>query len=261
MVLRLAMYLVEAGFYDSVEIAFFIVGHTKNPCDRCFNTLKKHYRKMDVYTMKQLLIVLNLEKGVSVFSSEDHRDWDTLLDVLYRRMPAGSVKKNHNFTVTSNNPTSITIQRSTFHADQQYTKTHDLKSPELLPEPRRAWLKSTPKPLPRPGLKKIKQVELVSKWKQYIPEEYWPDILPDVGEDEAKDFNRERYKKKRKIEETGTAESEEENEKAREMLLRQENRERIERAIAREERAIEQEASRNHRNDTANLQALEEEDI
>jgi hypothetical protein len=55
MVLRLAPYLVEAGYFKTVRFCFFIVGHTKNACDRWFNTLKMLYRKQNVWTQKQLI--------------------------------------------------------------------------------------------------------------------------------------------------------------------------------------------------------------
>jgi hypothetical protein len=43
-VLRLANLLVEAGYFRKVNFIFYVVGHTKNICDRWFNTLKKIYR-------------------------------------------------------------------------------------------------------------------------------------------------------------------------------------------------------------------------
>ena len=45
MVLRLATYLVEAGYFEEVNFVFYIVGHTKTPCDRWFNQLKRSYRR------------------------------------------------------------------------------------------------------------------------------------------------------------------------------------------------------------------------
>lgn len=257
MVLRLALYLVEAGFYDSVEIAFFIVGHTKNPCDRCFNTLKTRYRGSNVFTMKQLQTVLDVEPGVTVVRLEDHCDWDSLLDVLYSKMPAGTVKMNHNFTVRSNSSTSMTIQRTTLDTDQKYTKTFDLKKGTLPADQRRTILKATPALLPRPGLKTIKQVELVSKWRQFIPPEYRADILPDLSSEKVKEYNKERYKNKRKIV-IETVESKQEKDNVRELKRQREHRERIEQVIAMEEEKMEEEARQEDERDATNLQDLEE---
>ena len=38
-----ALYLVEAGYFKTVNFVFYIVGHTKNAADRWFNILKKQY--------------------------------------------------------------------------------------------------------------------------------------------------------------------------------------------------------------------------
>ena len=47
-VLRMAVFLVEMGYFKEVEVVFLIVRHTKNACDRLFNMLKCVYtgRKM-----------------------------------------------------------------------------------------------------------------------------------------------------------------------------------------------------------------------
>ena len=58
MVLRLVVYFVERGYFESATFAFLIVGHTKNPCDRLFNLAKLTYRKSQVFTHDQFL-----EKG------------------------------------------------------------------------------------------------------------------------------------------------------------------------------------------------------
>jgi len=53
-VLRLALLLVELKFFLTVEIIFYIRGHTKNACDRLFNQLKKRWHKRQVFTMTQV---------------------------------------------------------------------------------------------------------------------------------------------------------------------------------------------------------------
>ena len=53
-VLRLASFLVEYGCFKNVSFCFYIVGHTKNICDRMFNSLKKNYRRSNLYNMEQV---------------------------------------------------------------------------------------------------------------------------------------------------------------------------------------------------------------
>eukprot|EP00957_Ditylum_brightwellii_P042805 3240960-Ditylum_brightwellii.AAC.1 len=76
MVLRLALYLVEAGYFKQVSFVFYIVGHTKSAADRWFNMLKKTYRKSDLYTYNQLLESLKTNDQIAVRKVEkgDFRD-------------------------------------------------------------------------------------------------------------------------------------------------------------------------------------------
>jgi hypothetical protein len=46
-VLRLAPYLVEMGYFLKFEFAFYIRGHTNNTCDRTYNKMKSNYHKND----------------------------------------------------------------------------------------------------------------------------------------------------------------------------------------------------------------------
>jgi len=72
MVLRLALLLVELGWYKEVNFSFLIAGHTKNSCDRLFNILKLKYRESDVFSIDgkggliQLLNECKLVHAVSV---------------------------------------------------------------------------------------------------------------------------------------------------------------------------------------------------
>ena len=50
-VLKLAMWLKQMGYFKRVRVIFLIVGHTKNACDRLFNSLKKKYWLMNIFTV------------------------------------------------------------------------------------------------------------------------------------------------------------------------------------------------------------------
>jgi hypothetical protein len=64
-VLHLAPYLVEKVFSKEVAIAFYVLGHTKNACDRLLNQLKLRYHKQNVYTVHQVINVLNSQPNVT----------------------------------------------------------------------------------------------------------------------------------------------------------------------------------------------------
>jgi hypothetical protein len=54
-VLLMVPYLVEMGYFKSVNFIFIVVGHTKNAGDRLFNLLKMIYRRSNVQTFGSLL--------------------------------------------------------------------------------------------------------------------------------------------------------------------------------------------------------------
>ena len=95
MVIRYAMYLVEKKIYKCVELVFLVCGHTKNVCDRMFKELKQKFHHKNVYTMGQLMDVLNYSPKVNAVRapSEMHFDWGTYFDKLYKRPANGTVTK------------------------------------------------------------------------------------------------------------------------------------------------------------------------
>jgi hypothetical protein len=54
-VIHLAPYLVEMGYFLNVEFAFYIRGHTKNAWDRTCNHMESKYQKNDIFTWEQAL--------------------------------------------------------------------------------------------------------------------------------------------------------------------------------------------------------------
>ncbi|KAL7558198.1 hypothetical protein ACA910_009421 [Epithemia clementina (nom. ined.)] len=107
MVVRLASYLVEKGHFQEVEFLFYVKGHTKNACDRSFNLMKMRFRKNNIYTYK------DGDKETSLFkvtgtadkvhpvdvSHTDFRDWDSLLNKLYKKLVPNTLSSNHSFKV------------------------------------------------------------------------------------------------------------------------------------------------------------------
>jgi hypothetical protein len=91
---------VELGFFKRVHFLFLVRGHTKNPCDRMFNILKLRFRKQNVFTMEQLLEVLDSQDQENALrvTSADFFDVDKSLDKFYRRFTLGTVHKAHIFS-------------------------------------------------------------------------------------------------------------------------------------------------------------------
>lgn len=194
MVLRLALYLVEKGYYATVEFVFLIVGHTKNPCDRMFNLLKMQYRKSNVYTMGQTIEKLNEHGQTTATLFSDHRNWDKFLDKLYTRFDSGTVTKFHNFSVDfQQGPTFMKIEVSRLDDDAAATKTKDFlnKAAE-----RENLLQEEPELLKKPGIKRIKQIELGTKWRKHVPPEFQDEICPIPSKTLLDEHKEERKQKK-----------------------------------------------------------------
>jgi hypothetical protein len=58
-VLWLVPYLVEAGYFKTVNFNFLVVGHTKNACDRRFNNVKRIYNKSDIFSFDMCVDICN----------------------------------------------------------------------------------------------------------------------------------------------------------------------------------------------------------
>ena len=71
----------------------------KNVYDCLFKESKQKFHHKNVYTMSQMISVLNFSYKVNVISatSELHYDWDRYFDRLYTRPAAGTIDKNRIF--------------------------------------------------------------------------------------------------------------------------------------------------------------------
>jgi len=197
MVLRLALYLVEAGYFEIANLIFLVRGHTKNPCDRMFNTLKKDYHRSNCYTFPMLADMLRSE-NVEVLPVEeaDWENWDGFLDKFYMRFQSGTVQRNHIFSVAKERGETV---MSLFEADGEEIATRNFKRGKATSEERRAAMKETTRDnLPFPGVKEIKQVELFTKWREYVPQDYKEEMCPKVEIDIIKQQRLEKRERKAK---------------------------------------------------------------
>ena len=202
MVLRLPLFLVECGFYEEVEFVFLIVGHTKNPCDARFNSLKLTFRHSNVYTMAQALEKLNEHWQCDAAEFHDHRDWDKFLDVLYLRFDANTTKSFHNFKVSfDQGPTFMRIAVSLAEVDKDRRLTKEFGTTA---KNRAECLKAVPDLLPKVGLKLIKRMELATKWRKHVPVEFQDESCPIPTEEDQKKHKRQRKQKKKVAEEAAS---------------------------------------------------------
>jgi hypothetical protein len=79
------------------HVVFLVKGHTKNPVDHLFNSLKRECRKQNSETLDALLPILNKSDDViaTAVVPEDFHDWNGMLKKLYSDFTA--VLKYHLF--------------------------------------------------------------------------------------------------------------------------------------------------------------------
>jgi hypothetical protein len=183
-VLRLALLLVELGYFKKVEFIFYVRGHTKNLCDRMFNLLKKRYHPSQIYSKEALSDLLNALDNINYYqvTSEVFFDYNALLSQFYKPFPGGSIKQNHFFWVDERNAT--TMCSVTHHNDED---SDVVMYDHCIPMQDRQRLIMDAidilLPLPAPGMKPIKQVELWKKWGQFIPEDERHHLCPRPPDD------------------------------------------------------------------------------
>jgi hypothetical protein len=166
-VLRLMHFIVKRKIAVVARAIFLVRGHTKNACDRLFNTMKRQYRKCNSFTPEDLVQSMQGNANVEAFMVEDvFKNWDTLEDTMIKRIPSGNTTTNHIFTVdiNRNNGNSMYLQQAN-GSDELELKL--VKPPFLVDDDA---FKQQPSPIPVVGLQDIKWKELHDKWAKYVPE-------------------------------------------------------------------------------------------
>jgi hypothetical protein len=106
-VLLLVPYLVEMGYFKSVNFIFLVVGHTKNAADRLFNLLKMIYRRSNVQTFGSLLGVCGKSPHVTPIAvvDGDFQDYSIFLLEFYNTIK--DIREQHIFSCSVQSDGSI----------------------------------------------------------------------------------------------------------------------------------------------------------
>jgi hypothetical protein len=195
-VLRLALYLTEKGYFSEVNFIFLVVGHTKNVADRLFNILKRLYRAQNIFTMGMLLQAMEHELTIPyVVDWHVFKNWDKYLNRIYKAKMS-AVKKWQIFGSSSDLGLTKMSFRSSNVAEAE-TAEESLKKRGVTDDERNIILLEQPGPLydTEPGLREIKQVELWSKYRPLVPQQYQDECCPRPAKEV---IDREKNKKKAK---------------------------------------------------------------
>jgi hypothetical protein len=161
-VLRLAPYLVEMGYFLQVEYAFYIRGHTKNACDCTYNQMKLKYHKKDIFTWEQALQTLNIKDHVNVVDTKDDvfKDYGAILDTFYGTFKPGTILKKHIFRVKDTDASQM--MQCSAHSEVPFIEQDMLTKVQVRGDTTRDAALETfeLQILKAPGLRPIKKVEL-----------------------------------------------------------------------------------------------------
>ena len=91
--------LLKNVYTNKLNLYFWYVGTPKIVCDQIFKEIKQKFHHKNVYTMRQMVSVLNYLPKLHVIRAprKVHYDWDASLDRLYKRPAAGTVNKKTHF--------------------------------------------------------------------------------------------------------------------------------------------------------------------
>ncbi len=120
-------------------------------------------------------------------------DYGELLDLFYKPFPAGSVQSNHVFWVDSTMPTTVFTKETALEPSKRINFQTDRF---VRNEDRFRILREFPlKQIVAPGMKEIKQVELYTKWRKFVPAEYADEICPKPPDEILERVQKERSEK------------------------------------------------------------------
>ena len=194
-VLKMATFLVECGYFKSVEIVFLIVGHTKNACDRLFNSMKKGYRQKNIWSFSELLPILNESEDVKVHAvtnNQHFRDWQVHFDKYYKHLTG--ILKSHIFvveeggistkTVKGEDIKSVTMTMKECDLPDAFSKTVQLKKKGELNN--KLPIDEVPPQHAETERNAMKVVHFDSKWRPLIPQQHHQEMCPAPTEEQKK---------------------------------------------------------------------------
>jgi len=200
--------LSNLGGTEKSTLPFLLQDTPRNFCDWLFNILKLKYWQLNVFSTEMLMNLLNECDLVNALlvQVDDFKDYDKFLDQIYKGIETGTVTGSHFFQSTLQQPGMLCVSDTTFHdllGKEQNLIKNSNKKYKLLNN----FLNDLGTII-LPRLADIKKVELYSKIWPYIPEEYWPTLCPNPGEEVTQRVNKTCSKqhsmKKKVVEQTNT---------------------------------------------------------
>jgi hypothetical protein len=174
----------------------------KNAADRLSNLLKLEYRKRQVFMMEQLQEHLDSNAYVECIKVgvDNFCDYGKFEDKLYKDKPlSGHTKKYQLFYLTDEEPGVLYGKESNVD-----TNKHKMDLTKGNDESRKQHLSNFDvklmDKLKTEGIRTIKQVELFTKWRKHVPDEYKSPLYDNPGIDVLESVKQDRKNKKQFVE-------------------------------------------------------------
>lgn len=170
------LYLVIAGFYETIELNFMIAGHTKFKVDGNFGMIKKRYRKSTLYCKEDFVKVVeeSSSAGLNKVQCYDEGKGFQYLDFkglekYFSKLP--NIRKYHHFFFSADKP-SVTRVKEFVDSDWEefdLLKVDGREREEVIKE-----IKNLIFPILKPkSLSLERQEYLYRNIYPLLPKEYW----------------------------------------------------------------------------------------
>jgi hypothetical protein len=194
-VIHFFLWCVTIGIADHIELKFLLKGHTKFSPDGGFGIIKKHYRRVNAYTIEHVAdavrksTIESKRNDAVILENKDFGDWKAALRDYF--IPMKGVTAFCVFKFDKKYP--LGEVRTLKYGEEKYEKHNLLKTglcPEyLVNDSAFVKLQKHLPPLEQPQMQVKKQWDLYEKVRPYVPSEY-QDIVcpqPDVDKEIAPD--------------------------------------------------------------------------
>ncbi|KAG6609058.1 uncharacterized protein IUM83_13352 [Phytophthora cinnamomi] len=199
-VVKLLLGLAQIGELETIDMKFFVKGRTKNAVDCGFGHIRKKFAREDVWTMDQLLEVVNAASNSALIHVPKENSvmklFRTVVQEAYKDMKG--VQSYQLFGMATSNPVAVSCRASldsdavtqALRRSYDGIPTSDAKVRGLFESP----LELLSPPLP--NFEKKQQMH--SKVLTYVPEEYRSDPIYDAPNEEEEQKANEAKQARRK---------------------------------------------------------------
>ncbi|KAE9235276.1 hypothetical protein PF002_g11589 [Phytophthora fragariae] len=199
-VVKMLLGLAQMEELETIDLKFFIKGHTKNAVDRGFGHIRKKFAREDVWTIDQLLEVMNAASSSALVHVPKENSvmkvFRTAVQEAYKDMK--SVQSYQIFGMATDNPGVVSCRAG----PDSEVATQDLRrSFDSIPtsdEKVRDLFESHLDPLQPPLPNFEKKQQMFNKVRMYVPDEFRSDPIYDAPNDEEEQKANEAKKARRK---------------------------------------------------------------